>query len=102
MSPRDGGASALERTRDGAASLTLRGTGDDHARPGVAFFSHLDVVPVNKTGWTGGPFELRQRNRWLVGRGATENKGDRRGRERRRPARRRARQRAHDPVAQRP
>ena len=58
-----------------AASLTLRGTGGDHTRPGVAFFSHLDVVPPNKTGWTGDPYELRRRGRWLVGRGSADNKG---------------------------
>ena len=40
----------------------------------LATISHLDVVPEGN-GWTGKPFEMREREGYLIGRGVADNKG---------------------------
>lgn len=46
------------------------GTGDER----IGFFSHLDVVPPGE-GWSSSPFEPEEREGYLIGRGAADNKG---------------------------
>jgi succinyl-diaminopimelate desuccinylase len=40
----------------------------------IGFFSHLDVVPPGE-GWSSSPFEPEEREGYLIGRGAADNKG---------------------------
>jgi succinyl-diaminopimelate desuccinylase len=40
----------------------------------IGFFSHLDVVPPGD-GWIGSPFEPVEKDGYLIGRGAADNKG---------------------------
>ena len=40
----------------------------------LATITHLDVVPAGE-GWTGDPFELREREGYLIGRGVLDDKG---------------------------
>jgi succinyl-diaminopimelate desuccinylase len=40
----------------------------------ICFCAHLDVVPPGE-GWTGSPYEPREKDGWLIGRGAADNKG---------------------------
>ena len=47
---------------------------ENGAGPSLAFNSHLDVVPAG-TGWSGDPFDLREANGRLIGRGACDAKG---------------------------
>ncbi len=47
---------------------------ENGAGPSLAFNSHLDVVPTG-TGWSGDPFDLREANGRLIGRGACDAKG---------------------------
>ena len=42
---------------------------------GVALSGHTDVVPTEGQAWTGDPWTLRERDGWLVGRGASDMKG---------------------------
>jgi len=53
--------------RLGYASI---GSGDKY----VATITHLDVVPVGE-GWSGDPFEMRQREGYIIGRGVQDDKG---------------------------
>lgn len=59
-----------------ASAITLPGSaeGAQDAPPHVAFFSHVDVVPVGP-GWTSDPFHARVKDGWIYGRGANDNKG---------------------------
>jgi len=36
---------------------------------------HMDVVPADPDDWSGDPYELREENGWLVGRGTSDMKG---------------------------
>ena len=49
---------------------SVGGDGDKY----LATISHLDVVPVGE-GWTGEPFEMREREGWILGRGVLDDKG---------------------------
>ena len=40
----------------------------------IATITHLDVVPAG-TGWTGDPFDMRQRDGYIIGRGVMDDKG---------------------------
>jgi succinyl-diaminopimelate desuccinylase len=40
----------------------------------LATVTHLDIVPAGE-GWTGDPFELRERDGYLIGRGVMDDKG---------------------------
>ncbi|MDL2293645.1 Sapep family Mn(2+)-dependent dipeptidase [Ruminococcaceae bacterium OttesenSCG-928-D13] len=40
----------------------------------LATVTHVDVVPEGE-GWTGHPFELAERDGWLIGRGVVDDKG---------------------------
>ena len=40
----------------------------------IGMFAHLDVVPEGD-GWKNPPYELREEDGWLFGRGSTDNKG---------------------------
>lgn len=51
------------------------GSGKEAARPRIAFFSHLDVVPAGNSGWNRPPFEPHVDSDWIYGRGSTDNKG---------------------------
>lgn len=42
---------------------------------GVVLSGHTDVVPTEGQAWTGDPWTLREREGWLVGRGASDMKG---------------------------
>ncbi len=42
---------------------------------GIALSGHTDVVPTEGQAWTGDPWTLRERDGWLVGRGASDMKG---------------------------
>jgi acetylornithine deacetylase len=44
-------------------------------RPGVVLSGHTDVVPVDGETWSTDPFELREQNGQLFGRGTTDMKG---------------------------
>lgn len=52
-----------------------KGCSDTRDRPRIAFFSHLDVVPAGTNGWKRPPFEPYEKNGWIFGRGAIDNKG---------------------------
>ncbi|MGR3378885.1 acetylornithine deacetylase [Salipiger abyssi] len=43
--------------------------------PGYILSGHVDVVPANEPQWQGDPFDLRERRRRLIGRGACDMKG---------------------------
>jgi succinyl-diaminopimelate desuccinylase len=51
-----------------AASCSGTGTGS------IGFFSHLDVVPPGD-GWASPPFEPIEKDGYIIGRGASDNKG---------------------------
>ncbi|MEG1943625.1 MAG: M20/M25/M40 family metallo-hydrolase, partial [Angelakisella sp.] len=40
----------------------------------IGIFSHLDVVPEG-SGWTGKPYELVEKDGFLIGRGVADDKG---------------------------
>ncbi len=40
----------------------------------IATITHLDVVPEG-TGWNGNPFEMVEKDGWIIGRGVTDDKG---------------------------
>jgi acetylornithine deacetylase len=42
---------------------------------GIVLSGHTDVVPTEGQAWTGDPWTLRERDGWLVGRGASDMKG---------------------------
>ena len=46
------------------------GEGDKY----LATITHLDIVPTGD-GWTSDPFEMRQREGWVIGRGVQDDKG---------------------------
>ena len=57
------------------APVPAAGAATAGARPRIAFYSHLDVVPARSTGWTHPPFEPHVEGGWIFGRGSTDNKG---------------------------
>ncbi len=48
----------------------IKGEGEGY----IAMLSHLDVVPAGK-GWSADPFEMTQREGYIIGRGVCDNKG---------------------------
>ena len=62
---------------DGGAGNVVAWRGPDPGpdRSGLVLSGHLDVVPAGEPGWDGDPFELRERNGRLYGRGACDMKG---------------------------
>lgn len=56
---------------DGYAGHIDIGNGDEC----IAVLGHLDVVPVNDTGWDTPPFKLTEANGCLFGRGTSDDKG---------------------------
>lgn len=44
-------------------------------KPGYVFSGHLDVVPAQEPEWRADPFQLREENACLIGRGAVDMKG---------------------------
>lgn len=46
------------------------GTGERY----IATVTHLDVVPAGE-GWSGDPFQMRERDGYIIGRGVMDNKG---------------------------
>ncbi|THF84561.1 M20/M25/M40 family metallo-hydrolase [Cohnella fermenti] len=60
----------------GRASLIAKlGTGEEAgANPPVILLSHLDVVPADAAEWTHPPFEAREENGVIYGRGALDTK----------------------------
>jgi acetylornithine deacetylase/succinyl-diaminopimelate desuccinylase len=68
----EGFAAEIDQYKPGRANIvaTLRnGVG-----PVFAFNTHIDVVPAGE-GWSGNPFDLRERDGKLFGRGACDAKG---------------------------
>ncbi|AEF86802.1 Xaa-His dipeptidase [Treponema primitia ZAS-2] len=58
----------------GIGALYGKDTAERLSSNSIGFFSHLDVVPPGD-GWTGSPFEGREQDGFIIGRGATDNKG---------------------------
>lgn len=54
-------------------NLVVRLRGAGKARP-VLFIAHLDVVAAPREGWLSDPFQLTERDGFLYGRGASDNK----------------------------
>jgi len=54
------------------ATSIMKGAGG--AQRTIGAFSHLDVVPAG-TGWDNEPFLLTRKDRFLIGRGVSDNKG---------------------------
>lgn len=71
-------ALGLEVTRvepkPGRTSLVTRVQGTDPSRPALLVHGHLDVVPVDESGWTTDPFGGEIRDGCLWGRGAVDMK----------------------------
>jgi acetylornithine deacetylase len=66
--------SALVPTADGSKASLFATIGPDET-PGIALSGHTDVVPVTGQAWDSDPFELRQENGRLYGRGTCDMKG---------------------------
>jgi acetylornithine deacetylase/succinyl-diaminopimelate desuccinylase len=64
----------IELSDIGGGRLNLVARLENGAGPGLAFNSHLDVIPAGG-GWTGDPFRLREQSGRLIGRGACDAKG---------------------------
>ncbi len=58
-----------------AGTINLWATIGPGDRPGVILSGHSDVVPVEGQTWTSDPFELKQRDGLLYGRGTADMKG---------------------------
>ncbi len=61
---------ATENSENRIGWAELAGTTDKQ----IATITHLDVVPQGN-GWTGDPFNMVERDGWLIGRGVTDDKG---------------------------
>ncbi len=61
-------------SEDGKKANLFATIGPENA-PGIALSGHLDVVPVTGQNWTSDPFELREAEGKLYGRGTVDMKG---------------------------
>ncbi|MBR5545727.1 MAG: Sapep family Mn(2+)-dependent dipeptidase [Clostridia bacterium] len=59
--------------QDGNLSISILHPGTDN-RTELGMLGHLDVVPAG-SGWRYAPFDAVEKNGWLIGRGACDNKG---------------------------
>lgn len=59
---------------DGKGKANLLATLGPSDRPGIMLSGHTDVVPVAGQPWTGDPFQVRERDGLLSGRGTTDMK----------------------------
>jgi acetylornithine deacetylase/succinyl-diaminopimelate desuccinylase-like protein len=64
----------LFESAPGRGSLLVRYAGTGAARP-LLIMSHIDVVPVEKEGWSVPPFEGVEKDGFLWGRGTLDDKG---------------------------
>lgn len=74
---RDGATLELLSTDSVDQVNVIATLGAEHAaenRPGLVLSGHLDVVPADEPQWTGNPFELREREGKLFGRGSCDMK----------------------------
>lgn len=56
----------------GRQSLVFRVAGTDPEAPSLALVPHLDVVPVEESGWSVDPFAALIKDDWVYGRGAVD------------------------------
>lgn len=56
----------------GRQSVVYRVAGTDHDAPSLALVPHLDVVPVDRTGWSVDPFTAEIVDGFVFGRGAVD------------------------------
>jgi acetylornithine deacetylase/succinyl-diaminopimelate desuccinylase-like protein len=64
----------LFESAPGRGSLLVRYAGSGKAKP-LLIMSHIDVVPVEKEGWSVPPFEGVEKDGFLWGRGTLDDKG---------------------------
>lgn len=69
---RDGFTAEIDQYKPGRANIVAKL--ENGAGPVFAFNTHMDVVPAGE-GWSGDPFDLRERDGKLFGRGACDAKG---------------------------
>ncbi len=69
---RDGFSAEIDEYKPGRANIVAKLVNGDG--PVFAFNTHMDVVPAGE-GWSGNPFDLRERDGMLFGRGACDAKG---------------------------
>ena len=55
--------------------VVVAGPQPDESRAGLTLSGHMDVVPAEEPEWTGDPFELREQDDRLLGRGSADMKG---------------------------
>lgn len=55
--------------------VVVAGPEPDERRRGLTLSGHMDVVPAEEPEWTGNPFELREQDDRLLGRGTADMKG---------------------------
>jgi acetylornithine deacetylase/succinyl-diaminopimelate desuccinylase-like protein len=69
------GAQRTELIETGGHPLVYARLADEHGRPTVTVYNHLDVQPADGDDWRSDPFQLTQQGERYIGRGATDDKG---------------------------